>query len=346
MSARRVALASLLLAVAAVVARPARAADEEVTEPVKAALVAAATSGDGAAMAKALEAANGLVGPSATFPDLGALADWFGTLPPPVPAHRTIRARRGWMYVVARRGADALELLKPLLVEEPGNALYRSYLGEAYRQAGDVPNAIAELAAALRAGATDDAVVPSVHKLLFDLKTSPPGGARADVAPAYVTAATTLFALRPMPAVRLAIVTWLADDLARAKADPARSGVLRAALAGEIVVTARLALPEGEAPRLAKTAYAVAQGMEASPAGGATPGAATRFDVLAVAVRLGERPGGEGHDLPEALADLAEEALAKGRYLLADALARRRLSISDSPTARRVLRALPPDLGD
>ena len=72
----------------------------------------------------------------------------------------------------------------------------------------------------------------------------------------------------------------------------------------------------------------------------------TPFDALAVAVRLGERASGEGHELPEALAELAAEALAKGRYVLADRLARRRLAISDSPTARRVLRAMPADAGD
>ena len=72
----------------------------------------------------------------------------------------------------------------------------------------------------------------------------------------------------------------------------------------------------------------------------------TRFDLLAQAVRLGETPGGEGHEVPEALAALAEEALGKGRWLLADKMARRRLAISDSPAARRVLLALPPDVGD
>lgn len=337
-------LAALLAVL--VLARPTRAADEEATEPVKVALVAAARSNDGAAMAKALEAANALVGPTATFPDLGALADWLGTLPAPVPENRTIRARRGWMYVVTRRGPEAIDLVKPLLVEEPKNALFLSYLGEAYRQAGDLPNAITTFAGALGAGAPDDAVVPSVLKLLFDLKASPPAGARTDVAPAYVTAATSLFALNPMPEVRLSIVTWLASDLDRAKGDAARAAVLLAALAAEIVATARLSLPDGEPGKLAKSAYGAAQRMRDLPKDAIPAGGATRFDVLAVVVRLGERPGAEGHDVPEALADLAEEALAKGRYVLADHLARRRLAISDSPAARKVLRELPPDVGD
>ncbi len=36
----------------------------------------------------------------------------------------------------------------------------------------------------------------------------------------------------------------------------------------------------------------------------------------------------------------------KGRYLLASVMARRRLGISDSAAARRVLLALPPEVGD
>lgn len=344
MTALRTRVAVVLALVA--LARPARAADEEPTEPVREALVAAAKSHDGPAMARALEAANGLVGPTATFPDLGALADWLATLPPPVPDDRAVRARRGWMYVVAKRGAEAIDLLKPLLAEDPSNALFHAYLGEACRQTGDLANAVAELGAALRAGAPGEAVVPSVHKLLFDLKTSPPAGARTDVAPAYVTAAASLFAANPMPDVRLSIVEWLAADVVRASGDAARRAVLVATLASEIVATARLALPDGAAPGLAKTAYDAARRMRDVEGDAVASGGATRFDVLAVVVRLGERPGGEGHDHPEALADLAEEALAKGRYVLADQLARRRLAISDSPTARRVLREIPADVGD
>ena len=43
---------------------------------------------------------------------------------------------------------------------------------------------------------------------------------------------------------------------------------------------------------------------------------------------------------------MIESALREGRYELAARLARQRLDLSDSPAARRVLAALPPDLGD
>ena len=324
----------------------ARGADEEGTDPVKAALVSAATKHDAAGLSKALDAANALVGPSATFPDLGALADWLESLPAPVPAEAAVRSRRAWMYVVTKRGADALPLLSKLLGEQPGNALLLVYVGESKRQTGDVEGALAALADALRAGAKDEAVVPSIQKLLFDRKVDPPKDAKPDASPSYATLAAPLFALRPMVDARLSIIGWLADDLARAKADPVRTTSLALELARQVVATSRLALPEGEAARLATTASDLAATMKRLSKDAIPDGDATRFDVLAVVVRLCERAGGDGHDRPEALSALAEEALAKGRFVLADHLARRRLAISDSPTARRVLRSLPPDVGD
>ena len=319
------------------------ASDEEPTEAVKAALVAAATKHDGSGMAKALEAANALVGAQGTFPDPGALADWLATLPDPVPADRAVRARRAWMYVVTRRGAEAIGLLDALLLEDPTNALFLAYLGEARRQDGDVVGALDALAAAMKAGADDAAVVPSIAKLLFDLRSSPPKDEPRDVAPSYATAADRLFASRPMVDVRLSLVGWLRDDLLRARGDASRSEVLARELARHLVLAAALPLPDGEAPRLVRTALELAARMAAHPNDVA---GTTRFDVLAVAVRLGARADGEGHDAPEALAELAEAALAKGRFVLASHLARRRLAISESPTARRVLRSLPPDMDD
>jgi hypothetical protein len=239
-----------------------------------------------------------------------------------------------------------LPLLATLLREQPGNPLLLAYVGESKRQTGDVEGALAALADALRAGASDEAVVPSIQKLLFDRKVDPLKDAKPDASPSYATLAGPLFTLRPMVEVRLSIVGWLADDLARAKGDAVRTTSLALELARQLVATSRLVLPEGEAPRLATTAFELAATMKGLPKDAIHDGDMTRFDVLAVVVRLGERASGDGHDRPEALSALAEEALAKGRFVLADHLARRRLAISDSPAARRVLRALPPDVGD
>ena len=75
-------------------------------------------------------------------------------------------------------------------------------------------------------------------------------------------------------------------------------------------------------------------------------GRTLRFDLLAWAYRLGNRPDDDTHTLPAAVALLAEAALQEERYELAARLARQRLDLSDSPAARRVLAALPPDIGD
>ena len=134
----RVVLAVVLLTVGV---RPARA-DDEACDSVKAALVAAVSKHDGPALKKALDDANALVGSMATFPDLGALADWFSTLPGPVATHPTVEARRAWMYLLSKRGADAIEMVTKRLAKEPTHALFLAYLGEAKRQTGDVPGAI------------------------------------------------------------------------------------------------------------------------------------------------------------------------------------------------------------
>ena len=134
MNLRRLAAAGAIVILA--ITRSAHGADEAATDPVKAALVSAATKHDATALKLALDAANALVGPSATFPDFGALADWLESLPEPVPSQVAVRSRRAWMYVVTKRGADALPLLKTLLVEQPVNPLFLAYLGESKRQTG------------------------------------------------------------------------------------------------------------------------------------------------------------------------------------------------------------------
>jgi hypothetical protein len=75
-------------------------------------------------------------------------------------------------------------------------------------------------------------------------------------------------------------------------------------------------------------------------------GVPERFDLLAAAVRLGAGAESDAHEVPEALAALAEAAFTQGRFALAERMARRRLAISDSPAAKRVLLSLPPDVGE
>lgn len=324
-------------------------ADEEAAERVKAALLEAA--GNPTRLARTLDEATSLVGPSAVFPDLGALADWFGTLPASVSGQPLVSIRRAWMYVFTRRGADAIPLLEPALVSSPRDALLRSYLGEAKRQAGDLAGAVVELSRALDDGATDEQALPSVRKVVYEIKTAP-NAAQADGLPTYATAAATLLARREVRDVRQSVIEWLLYDADPTRADPKRSALLRAEAIRHLGVTLRPPVPVAERLRLARRALEVVPLLKALPED-VRATLPTPFDLLCAAVRLGEAVDAEGnatseggHLLPEALAFLAEEALAKGRYVLADSLAHRRLAISDSPTARAVLRGLPPDVGD
>ena len=327
----------------AVGTRAARAEDEEATR-VRGALVEAVAAKDPVRVSRVLDEANALVGPSATFPDVGALADWLGLLPDPVVAQPAVRDRRAWLYVTAKRGADALPLLEAALEKNPRNAIFLAYRGEARRQAGDLAGAVADLVAALDAGAPDEHVLPSARKIVYDLRKDPPKGL-VEGLPPYATVAAPILAKREMTDVREALVAWLSYDASTKKGDAHGAAVLRA----EAVRQAFLALraPTAKEDRARRARMALDAGGWARSLGADAPAdLPTAFDLYAQAVRLGERPGEEGHDLPEALTALAEEALAKGRYVLAARMAHRRLAISDSPAARRVLRGLPPDVGD
>jgi hypothetical protein len=341
------AVAALLAVLLGAVAPAVRAEDEgDPTAAAAAALVSAAKEKDPARLQKALDAAQaGLVGPSAVFPDVGALADWIGTLPDDVTRLASVRARRAWLYVTAKRGKDALGLLDGVLESDATNGILRAYRGEARRQAGDLPGAVEDLSLALDQGATDDHVLPSVRRIVFDLRRFPPKDAPADALPAYVTVVAPVLRRRDLVDLRMAFVEWLDYDAGKARDDPARAARLRAEAVRQAGAAVRLVPAPEDRVRLARMAYDAGLWRRALPADAAAD-VPTAFDLLAAAVRLGERTSGEGHEVPEALSALAEEAAARGRYVLADRLARRRLDISDSPTARRVLRGLPPDVGD
>ena len=77
---RLVAFVGAVAVVAAGLASFARAEDDEAVR-VRGALVEAARVGP-AAVGKVLEQADALVGPGATFPGRGDLADWLGAMPP------------------------------------------------------------------------------------------------------------------------------------------------------------------------------------------------------------------------------------------------------------------------
>lgn len=322
----------------ALLAPRARAEDDEAVR-VREALVAAARQGP-AAVGKVLEEADALVGPGATFPGRGDLADWLGAMPPAVAELPVVRLRRAWLYVTGKRGADAMPLIATALETEPKNALLRSYLGEAKRQTGDVAGAVGEWVRALGDGATDEQVLPSVRRLVYDLHQVREKDA-TDALPRYATAAKPVLDLRPARDVAEALADWLFYDADQARADAARSARLIAEGLRWTWAAVRAGVPEPDRLRLARKAYDA--GMRRRAVVSPADDLPSAYDLFAQAVRWAET-GTEGHGLPEALAALAEEAFEKGRYVLASALCKRRLAISDSPTARRVLAQLPPDV--
>jgi hypothetical protein len=325
--------------------RLAGADEEEVVAKARATITAAGNEG-GPALEKALGDAQALVGPSASFPDAGAFADWLGTMPEAVAKTAAVRTRRAWLYLCAKRGQDALEPLQQVLSERPDDPTLLLYLGDAKRLAGDVDGAIAAFSDARKHGAAAKDFADSLHRMLYDLHANERPG-EGEGLPRWLSAGEKALALVEAPRVRLDLVVWLgAEADASAERSAKRAADLRFA-AARVLWPALVRPSEAPdvAPYLARAALDAAGWVRSR--GAARPDDVPEaFDLLGMAVRLGASPTGEGHQLPEALAGLAEEALAKGRFLLASTLARRRLAISDSPGARRVLLAVPPSVGD
>jgi hypothetical protein len=224
---------------------------------------------------------------------------------------------------------------------EPGNGEARAYLGEAKRQTGDLEGATSDLLRALETGASDALVLPSARRIVIALHEKPPAS-DAQGLPAYAVAAGRFLSRRRMDDVDRAVADWLDYDAHAARSIPKRAAFLRA----EAVRRAWSWIAGGDAAEAharARKAVDVAEWV-ASLGADRPRDLPERFDLFAAAVRLGET--GESHETPEALAGLAEEALARGRYVLAATLARRRLAMGDSPAARRVLLASPPDVGE
>jgi len=292
-------------------------------------------------VATALDALAARIGTQGFFADHGAFGDWLGEIPDGRDKHPQVLLRRGWAYVHARRGADAVAPLEAALADDPSNGLTRYYLGDALRQAGRYAEAADMLAAAARCGFSGPQLGESVLSALAGIQKKEPAR-DAKGLPSYVAAAAPYVLVTGDARVHLTLARWLLEDL-KAFGNPGSERSRQWALAaGEHALAALTGLPErfdGDAALAFEAALTLdALDRERS---GATP----RTDLLALAVRLGETPGRDDHLLPRAITLLAEACASEGRYELAHRLALRRLAISDAPRARAVLRSLPPDIG-
>lgn len=330
-----------LLALLCIVATSGLAEDRVDLESLRETLIGARSR---AAADTALDALAARIGQQPGFPDHGAFGDYLGRLPARTAAHPRVQLRRGWAYLAAGR-TDAAGQILGTLAEAGGEdgPVARAYLGEAARQAGDLEGAVEFLAAAAAAGYRDPFVVEAVHKAAFQMRDRKPSK-EFEGLPQYVGALETVLAAFDHPTFHGIVARWLLDDYG-AYAVPGRDRAVRwASKAAEHALAALRregAAAAGDGTRLAFDAAAALE-----PEDRATQGRTLRFDLLSWAYRLGNRPDEDSHTLPAAIALLAEAALAEHRYELAARLARQRLDISDSPAARRVLAALPPDLGN
>jgi tetratricopeptide (TPR) repeat protein len=297
---------------------------------------------DPLALDEVLDALADRIGKQPGFDDAEAFGDWLGRLPEEIAKRPRVRLRRGWAYLAAGRGEDAKREIESVVRaggEDEGVAL--AYLGEACRQQGDLVKAFEHLEAAVARGYRDDFVVECAHKSAFQMRET--GASKeAESLPSYAVALERLVTVLDHPTLRTAIARWLLDDYG-AYAIPGRG---RAKTWARTAARHALAVLPGEQPgsASAKLAFDAAAALE--PEDRASGGRTLRYDMLAWAYVLGNKPDQDAHLIPAAISHLAEAALAEGRYVLAHRLARERLDISDSPAARRVLASLPPDVGE
>jgi hypothetical protein len=289
----------------------------------------------------ALDALQLRIGKDDALPDAGALGDWLGELPDGRNKHPLVLIRRGWAYVTVRRGKEALPLLEAALKDDPSRGYVRSYLGQAQYQTGEAARALETLATAVKAGYDAPHLRETALQAVLWLRKERPVK-DAEGLPEYVKAASAYLLGVADDVLMATLARALLDDLAAYEKPSTERGQAWAQHAGEFAqaVLSRNRAVEGGA-RLALDAAAALEVLDREEQG-RTP----RFDLLASAYALGKPADREGHDLPEVLPLLAEAALAEGRFDLAHRLARERLAISESPAARRVLLALPPDVGD
>lgn len=297
-----------------------------------------------AATDAALDELAARIGQEPGFPDAAAFADYLGRLPPEAASRPRVLLRRGWGYLAAGRSPAAVSVLETIPQDGSEDAMVAlAYLGEAARQTGDLAQAFRRLEAAASAGYRDAFLVDCVLKAAWQLR-SRKASRDFEGLPEYVGALEGFLGVMADPHLDGILARWLLDDYG-AYAVPGRERARRWA---STAATHALAALAGEGAQAggdgARLAFDAAEAL--APEDGSTGGRTPRFDLLAWAWRLGDRPDEDSHALPAAIARLAEAALAEERYELAARLARQRLAISDSPAARRVLAALPPDVGD
>lgn len=293
----------------------------------------------------ALDALAERIGKEPGFADAGAFGDWLKALPSGRNRLGPVLERIGWAYVAVKRGPEAIEPLEASLADDPSRGATRAYLAEALRQAGRHLDALNMAATCHRTGYDEPHVRETVLSAAAALRNTQEAKAAAGL-PNYAKGLREVLRNKVAadPKLQATLARWLLWDLEAYDQPPTERGRLWARTAAAHALTALDTTTE-LLPASQRLAFDAAVALE--PEDEAAAGDTERFDLLVHAVRLGEALADGGpHLLPQAFTHLAEAAAAEGRYELAWRLARRRLDISYSPRAARLMRRLPPDLGD
>ena len=293
---------------------------------------------------KALDDLTARIGRQGGFPDHGAFGDWLGALPSKRAKHPRIQQRRGWAYVVAKRGDEAVLPLETALRDNPSDGLTRAYLGEALRQSGRHGDALSMLATALVAGYGEAHVKESAIEAALSLRRDTDAVKGATGLPAYATGLIEVRKARVDAELDSIIARWLLWDLRTHEKPSSVRGKLWARTAA---AHALASIDSATEPVPGSDLLAFDAGVALESQDLETGSRTVRFDLLSHACRLGTAFAQDGpHRVPAAYTHLAEAANAMARYELAGRLVRKRLEISFSPRAWRLLKRLPPDVAD
>lgn len=282
---------------------------------------------------QALEQLQQRIGRPKYFADHGTFGDWLATIPDGRDQHVLVLQRRGWAYMMAKRGADGLAPLEAALKQDPGSGLTRAYLGECLRLAGRYLDACEMLTSAARCGLREKYLPQGVLQSAVALRKLKPSK-NAKGLPEYVRGLGMYLEVRPDELeLRQTLAVWLLTDLeAYEKPTTKRGGVWAREAGSHLLEIADLSTTQATDLRRA--------GLFAAAAG--EPELA--FELLSWGVRRSYIAELDKHLVPEVLLDLAELAIARRRYSLAQQLLAQRLGLGPSPRATRLARELPADL--
>ena len=291
------------------------------------------------AVAEALDALTKRIGKHDAIRDHAAFASWLGKLPGENAQHALVLQRQGWAYVSARQGEKALAPLRASLKKDPGRGPTRAYLGEALRLTGDFDEAAEMFPTAVAAGYDEPHLQQSVIENALAIRRRDLGKSSSGLPP-YAKALATWGKQRPDPEADALLGQWLLEDLNAYDKPSSTRGALWAKTAADALLRA---LTRSKTPIQGGAILALDAAKAVTALDKEAEGRSPHFDLLVWSVRLGTE-GGAQHPKPQVYVLLADAALRAHRFELAKDMAQRRLAISHSPSALRVLRQLPPDL--